>query len=127
PDGKTVYARIDQGIVAVFTRSEYSRSGEALIPPNTVFHIGTSEILKSQSAPVVASTEASNRLDTSVPQSRYSTISRAAPRNQPGSAAQTRATEPTPETIPGPPSIVTNELYRRFRIAQLLQSAVGPE
>jgi hypothetical protein len=126
PDGKTVYARIDKGIAAVFTRSDYTRSGEALIPPNTVFHIGTSEILSSHAAPAYTPTNATNRLDTSVPRNPYSTVSRAAPRNQPGSAPQAQQDAPAPESIPGPPSIITNEIYRRFRIAQLLQSAAEP-
>ena len=132
PDGKTVYARIDRGIAAVFTRSEYSRSGQALIPPNTVFHIGTSDILNSQSTPAYTPTQAANRLDMGVPQNERqalapaSTAGRATP-SRPGTTTSSEAQTPAPEAVPGPPSIVTNELYRRIRIAQLLQSALEQE
>ena len=124
PDGKKVFARIDNGIAAIFTRSDYTRSGDALIPPNTVFHFGTSEILSSHSAPIITPANASNRLDTRVPQGRAQTPPRSAP--QTAGAHQSTEAASAPQAIPGPPSIITNEIYRRFRIAQLLQSAAEP-
>lgn len=117
PDGKTAFVRVDNGIAAVFSRSDYTAQGDALFPPNMVFHIGAAKLLESSSAPQQTLAPASNRLDLSAQRS-----------------ARTPAREPTPEptrpaeaeAIPGPPSIVINEFYRRVRIAQLLQSAAEP-
>lgn len=125
PDGKTVYARIDNGIAAVFTRSDYSARGEALIPPNTVFHIGTSEILASHAAPMVSARAAPNRVDTRV-QTDPAASKQAQAQSSPPSNQSAEPAAASPEAVPGPPSIVTNEIYRRLRITQLLQDAAEP-
>ncbi len=116
PDGKKAYVRVDNGIAAVFSRSEYTNKGDALFPPNMVFHIGATKLLESSSAPKVTPSASPNRIDHSVQRSTQ------------GSAREPAQSRPTPEAeaIPGPPAIVTNEIYRRVRIAQLLQSAAEP-
>jgi len=117
PDGKTAFVRVDNGIAAVFSRSDYSNQGDALFPPNMVFHIGASKLLESSNAPQQTAAPASNRLDLSIERSAKT------PAREPG-PEPTRPAEA--EAIPGPPAIVINEFYRRIRIAQLLQSAAEP-
>ena len=95
----------------------YSNQGDALFPPNMVFHIGAAKLLESSNAPQQTAAPASNRLDHSIQRSAQTPARKAAPES-------TRPAEA--ETIPGPPSIVINEFYRRVRIAQLLQSAAEP-
>lgn len=109
PDGRRVFVRVDNGIAAVFSRSDYTGSGEALFPPNMVFHIGTEGLLGAGAE--ITPAPAPNRLDTRVPPA--------------GPAEDAPAEEPAPTAVPGPPAIVTNEIYRRLRIAQLLESALG--
>lgn len=111
PDGKRAFVRVDNGIAAVFSRSDYAPSGQALFPPDMVFHIGTAGFFEAATRPEITPAHAPNRLDTRVP----------------AAAAGQVSPEPRPTAIPGPPAIVTNEIYRRFRIAQLLQSALQAE
>lgn len=116
PDGKVSYVRIDGGLAAVFPQSVYNTKGDAPYPPGLVFHIGTADLLASARAPEITPAPARNRLDTR--------IDRAAPTRpaiEPEPAESVR-----PEAIPGPPEIITNEIYRRLRIAQLLESALEP-
>lgn len=124
PDGKKVFVRVDNGIAAVFSRSDYSRSGRALFPPNMVFHIGTAKLFESDTRSEITPNQATNRLDTRVPQRRQDQPQPGQPR--PAQAEPTPSpTEPEVTPVPGPPEIVTNEIYRRIRIAQLLESALG--
>lgn len=116
PDGKVSYVRIDGGLAAVFPQSVYNNRGDAPYPPGLVFHIGTEGLLASARDSEVRPTEAPNRLDTR--------IDRAAPQR---TATEPEPAEaPRPKAIPGPPEIITNEIYRRLRIAQLLASAIEP-
>lgn len=117
PDGKVSYVRIDGGLAAVFPQSVYNSRGDAPYPPGLVFHIGTADLLASARASEVRPSEAPNRLDTR--------IDHAASSQRPANEPQPTES-PRPEAIPGPPEIITNEIYRRLRIAQLLASALEP-
>ena len=79
PDGKTPFVRVDNGIAAVFSRSAYSNQGDALFPPNMVFHIGAAKLLESSNAPQQTAAPASNRLDHSIQRSAQTPARKAAP------------------------------------------------
>lgn len=115
PRGRTRFIRIDNGIVAVFDRSDYIPGLDvAFIPPNTRFHIGTEDFL-DQSEHEIHATEASGRIDRRL---NLSASNRAGTTPRDAEPAQ-------PDfVVPGPPAIVTNEAYRRVRIAQLLSDAI---
>lgn len=126
PTGEKAFVRIDNGLVAIFDRSDYlAGTNQAFIPPNTRFHIGTHD-LTSRTDPTIETTTASGRIDRRV--SRR--VSNRAGGPQTPALAPQEASEPearTPVTgVPGPPSIVTNEIYRRIRLTQLLQNAIDP-
>ena len=118
PDGKTAYVRIDGGLVAVFKRSDYATgTGEALLPPGVVYHIGAPKVLsieEARSKPVLAPNRRSTRISTRADNRAD---------NKP------RQSEPKPKRdairVMGPASIIENEPYRRLRITQLLRSAAS--
>ena len=130
PSGEKAFVRIDNGLVAIFKRSDYAAgSGDAFIPPNTRFHIGTQDIIGGQTTQSYTPTAASRRGGR--PNTR---VSNRVPnvRLEDARPLPTAAIEPEPEPTAGdqsagPPSIITNEYYRRLRIAQLLQSAIAAD
>jgi hypothetical protein len=131
PSGETAFVRIDNGLVAIFNRSDYVQgTGDAFIPPNTRFHIGTHDLVREQSTDTYTNTPAAGRVNAR-PSTRISTRVPNGPRRD--SLPNSEPTQETAQsTIPttslsGPPAIITNEYYRRLRITQLLQSAIAPE
>jgi len=135
PSGKTAFVRIDNGLVAIFNRSDYIAGTDiAHIPPNTRFLIGTQNLTLRQTTDTYTNTPAagrvnarpSTRVSNRVPNARRETQQWS---NQPPPDAAIESSAPeTPDvTVTGPSSITTNELYRRLRITQLLQSAISKD
>jgi len=130
PTGETAFVRIDNGLVAIFNRSDYLAGTDvAFIPPNTRFHIGTQDIINGPSAQdTYTSTPASSRINTR-PSTRISNrVPKSGERKQEApqeAVIEPESQSPAPISMSGPAAIVTNEYYRRLRITQLLQSAIA--
>jgi len=128
PTGETAFVRIDNGLVAIFNRSDYLAGTDiAHIPPNTRFHIGTQNLTLRQTTDSYTNTPAAGRINAR-PSTRISgRVPNGPPRasQQPEEAESRNPSRESPDvTVTGPSSIITNELYRRLRITQLLQSAI---
>lgn len=128
PTGEKAFVRIDNGLVAIFDRSDYlAGTNKAFIPPNTRFRIGT-QGLTARSDQTIESTPASGRIDRRAsnrvpnrPAGRRTTQQQT---EQAQEAETQEASDPSVAAVEGPPSIVTNEIYRRLRLTQLLLEAI---
>lgn len=128
PTGEKAFVRIDNGLVAIFDRSDYlAGTDRAFIPPNTRFRIGT-QGLTARSEPTIETTAASGRIDRRVSNRVPNRPAGFRPNQQRADQAQNAETpeesDPNVAAVEGPPSIVTNEIYRRLRLTQLLLEAI---
>jgi len=118
--GERYFARADGGVVAVFPRSVYvpTQAGNIpLIPPGTVFHIGSPESIlgeRSGGSPSTPSTTSPWRVNTRVDLRVDRSLAGAGAREAERGLRQ-------PRRRPG--SICTDEPYRRRRVAELLDAA----
>ncbi|GAB5495100.1 MAG: hypothetical protein Phyf2KO_01800 [Phycisphaerales bacterium] len=126
PSGEKAFVRIDNGLVAIFDRSDYlAGTNRAHIPPNTRFKIGTHG-LTANSEPTIETTAASGRIDRRVSNrapNRPSTYRAPQQQRIPASDSPDES-DANVASVEGPPSIVTNEVYRRLRLTQLLLDAI---
>lgn len=103
--GQNLFMRIDGAITAVFPRSVYVPAREGMIPevpPDTIFHIG----VMPTSVPT-APGRASNATVF---------LNRSFATPSPGSEAE----QPVIREMPIARSLISNEIYRRHRLATLL-------
>ena len=125
PDGAAGerLARISGGLAAVFPRSEYvnTRRGQlVLVPPGTVFYIGslpTAAPIASRSSPSAVAVPGGGPDTTARPERVTAASTRI------GDNSQVFATQP--DASRPPPSIMTDEAFRAVRIRHLLQSAAA--
>ncbi|RNC81292.1 MAG: hypothetical protein ED559_05730 [Phycisphaera sp.] len=126
PTGEKAFVRIDNGLVAIFDRSDYlAGTDRAFIPPNTRFKIGT-QGLTARSDQTIETTPASGRIDRRVSNRVPNRPAGFRPAQQRAEQAQESEEEGDRNVaaVEGPPSIVTNEIYRRLRLTQLLLDAI---